>query len=296
MDRFPTHFETFDERFRGCNGDDWVIPIFSAGRWTEGPAWFPAQRVLVFSDIPNDRLMRYDEATGTVGTFRQPCNFTNGNLMDRRGRLVTCEQGGRRITRTEPDGTLTVLAERWQGKRFNSPDVIVEHSNGSLWFSDPSYGIDSNYEGIQARRDLDHCMVFRYDAQTGAVDCVLNDLGMPNGLAFAADETHLFVVDCQENQIRRYRVVDGRHLDEGELFAEGDTGPLDSLTLDDGGRVWAAAGHGVDCYHPDGTRLARLHLPELVSNLTFGGTRLNDLFVTATSSVYTLRLKVTGLR
>lgn len=293
--RIRTQFERFDERFRGCDGDDWLEPIFDGrGRWTEGPAYFAAGRYLVFSDIPNDRLMRWDETTGRVGVFRQPANFANGNIADRSGRLVTCEQGTRRVTRTEPDGRITVIADRWRDRRFNSPDVVVEHSDGGLWFSDPSYGIDSDYEGIRGERDLDSCLVFRADPLTGAVDIVADDLLMPNGLAFTADETSLYIVDCHRDHIRRFDVVDGSRLSGGETFASDDAGGFDSICVDDGGRVWAAVGRGINCYHPDGTRLARLTLPETASNLTFGGARRNDLFITATSSVYSLRLKVTA--
>jgi gluconolactonase len=294
-ERIRTQFEWFDDRFRGCDGDGWIERLFDGGRWTEGPAYFAAGRYLLFSDIPNDRIMRWDETTGAVGVFRAPSHFVNANLADRHGRLVTCEQGTRRVTRTEPNGSVTVLADQWQGHRFNSPDVVVEHSNGSLWFSDPSYGIDSDYEGIQDNRDLDRCMVFRLDPATAEVTVAVEDLTMPNGLAFTEDESALYVVDCGTNQIHRYSVVDaGARLGAGEVFATGDSGPLDSIALDNGGRLWAAAGAGVDCFHPDGTRLARLHLPETVANMTFGGPRGNDLFIAATSSIYQLRLKVTG--
>ncbi|HET6166662.1 MAG TPA: SMP-30/gluconolactonase/LRE family protein [Marmoricola sp.] len=296
VDRVRTRFERFDDRFRGCDGDEWIERLYGNGRWLEGPAYFPAGRYLVFSDIPNDRLLRWDETTGAVGVFREPANFANGNLRDRLGRLVTCEQGTRRLTRTEPDGTVTVLADQWRGRRFNSPDVVVEHSDGGLWFSDPTYGIASDYEGVRGTPELEQRAVFRLDPDELQVEPVIEDLSMPNGLAFSPDESRLYVVDCAENCIHQYDVLDGRRLAEPAVLAHGDTGPLDSLTVDSGGRVWAAAGHGVDCYGPDGTRLGRLRLPETVANLTFGGPRRNDLFIAATSSLYRLRLKVTGCR
>lgn len=288
------HFERFDARFKGCDGDEWLEVLFDRGRWLEGPAYFPAGRYLIFSDIPNDRLLRWEETTGAVGVFREPSGFANGNIVDSGGRLVTCEQGERRLTRTEADGSITILADRYEGRMFNSPDVVVERSDGNLWFSDPSYGIDSDYEGVRGQRELDACMVFRVDAASGAVTAAIEDLGLPNGLAFDSDESGLFVVDCDRNEILRYRVAEDGALVDRRLFAAGETGPLDSIALDDGGRVWAAAGAGVDCYHPDGTRLARLDLPEPVANLTFGGPRGNDLFIVSTSTLYRLRLKVVG--
>jgi gluconolactonase len=292
--RIRAEFRRLDPRFAGCDGDEWLEVLYDRGRWLEGPAYHPAGRCLVFSDIPNDQVLRWDEPTGAVGVLREPSGFTNGNIFDRAGRMVHCEQGNRRVTRTEHDASVTVLASSYSGARFNSPDVVVERTDGSLWFSDPSYGIDSDYEGVRGVRELDRCMVFRLDPGTGDLSAVVTDLGMPNGLAFDPDESGLYVVDCAGNRIHHFRVTGTGGLSDGRVFASGDTGPLDSIAVDDGGRVWAAAGAGVDCYHPDGTRLARLPLPEPVANLTFGGPRGNDLFVVATSTLYRLRLKVIG--
>jgi gluconolactonase len=290
VERIRTRFEVRDERFRGCAGDDWMQRLFDDGRWTEGPAYFPAGRYLVFSDIPNDRIMRWDETTGVVGVFRSPAGYTNGHTVDRAGRLVSCEQGGRRITRTEVDGTVRVLADRYGGKRFNSPNDIVEHSDGSLWFTDPSYGIDTDYEGYRADSEIGGCHVYRLDPATGEVRIVIDDMERPNGLAFSADETHLYVVDTHRRHVRRFAAGAGGALSGGDVFGDCDAGSFDGLRLDDAGRIWIAAHDGLHCFHPDGTLLGKLLVPEVVANLTFGGQRRNDLFLTATSSVYTLRV------
>lgn len=294
--RLRARFTRWDDRFRGCDGDEWLECLFEGGRWLEGSAYFAAGRYLVVSDIPNDRILRWDEVTGAVGVFREPAHFANGNTVDRFGRLVTCEQGSRSLTRTEANGAIVTLADRWRGSRFNSPDVVIERSDGTLWFSDPSYGIDSDYEGRAGVRELDQRMVFRLDPATGDVQPVIDDLDIPNGLAFNVDESRLFVVDCGSNEIIDYAVDPRGSLSDRHRFAAGDTGGLDGIVFDDGGRLWAAAGDGVDCYHPDGTRLARLALPEPVANLTFGGPRGNDLFIAATSSLYRIRLKVNGAK
>jgi gluconolactonase len=290
VERIRTRFEVRDERFRRCAGDDWMQRLWDDGRWTEGPAYFPAGRYLVFSDIPNDRIMRWDETTGAVGVFRSPASYTNGHTVDRAGRLVSCEQGGRRITRTEVDGSVAVLADRYDGKRFNSPNDIVEHSDGSLWFTDPSYGIDSDYEGYRADSEIGACHVYRLDPATGEVRVVVDDMERPNGLAFSADEAALYVVDTRRKHVRRFAVGAGGTLSGGEVFADCDAGSFDGLRLDDAGRIWVAAHDGLHCFDPDGTLLGKLLVPEVVANLTFGGQRRNDLFLTATSSVYTVRV------
>src|SRR5215467_13178345 len=293
---FKAQFEVLDERFRRCGGDDWVECLYTGCRWTEGPAYFPAGRYLVFSDIPNDRILRWDETTNTVGVFRQPAGYANGHTVDRQGRLVSCEQGPRRVTRTEHDGSVTVLADRYEGKRFNSPNDVVERADGSIWFTDPSYGIDSDYEGHKAPSEIGACHVYRVAPETGEVRIAADGFLRPNGLAFSADERQLYIVDTRRKHIRLFDVGDEGALSGGEVFATCDAGSFDGIRLDNTGRVWAAAHDGVHCFHPDGTLLGKLHLPEVVSNLTFGGPKRNDLFITATSSVYSLRLNTTGAR
>jgi gluconolactonase len=294
-ERMRTQFEVIDERFRAVNGDEWTVQLWTGGRWTEGPAYFPAGRYLTFSDIPNDRMLRWDETTGAVGVFREPANYTNGHTVDRSGRLVSCEQGTRRITRTEHDGSITVLADRYDGTRFNSPNDIVEHSDGSLWFTDPSYGIDSDYEGFRAPNEIGGCHVYRLDPATGEVRIVADDFDRPNGLAFTLDERGLYIVDTRRRHLRLFSVGDDATLSGGDVFANCDAGGFDGIRLDDTGRVWAAAHDGLHCFDPDGTLLGKLHIPEVVANFTFGGRKRNDLFICASSSLYTLRVNVTGL-
>ncbi|MEV6907169.1 SMP-30/gluconolactonase/LRE family protein [Amycolatopsis sp. NPDC051071] len=295
MDQVKAHFEVLDERFGRVNGDEWMRRLHTGCRWTEGPAYFPAGRYLVFSDIPNDRVLRWDETTGAVGVFREPAGFHNGHTVDRLGRLVSCEQGGRRVTRTEHDGSTTVLAETYQGKRFNSPNDVVEASDGAIWFTDPSYGIESDYEGHQAESEIGACHVYRADPVDGSVRVVADDFSRPNGLAFSLDESLLYIVDTRQNPSHiRVFSVSGGSLSGGEIFATCDAGVFDGVRLDTEGRVWAAAHDGLHCFAPDGTRIGKLRVPEVCSNLTFGGPRRNDLFVTATSSVYTLRVNFSG--
>jgi sugar lactone lactonase YvrE len=206
-DPVKARFEVLDERFRSYRGDRWLECLHAGCRWTEGPAYFPAGRYLVFSDIPNDRILRWDEATGAVGVFRQPAGYANGHTVDRQGRLVSCEQGPRRVTRTEHDGSVTVLAGNWDGKRLNSPNDIVERADGSLWFTDPAYGIDSDYEGFRADSEIGACYVYRLDPASGAMRVVADDFDRPNGLAFSADERTLYIVDSAR---RHLRVFGGR--------------------------------------------------------------------------------------
>ena len=198
-------WERLDERFESIGGDRRLERIFAGGRWLEGPAYSPAWRCLLFSDIPNDRTLRWDETTGVVGTFAQPAGHANGRTIDRQGRVVTCEHGGRRVTRTEYDGTTTVLADSWQGKRFNSPNDVVERADGTVWFTDPSYGIETDYEGDRAESEIGGCYVFRIDPD-GAVEVVADDFVRPNGLAFSADESQLYIVDTRARHIRRFGV------------------------------------------------------------------------------------------
>ena len=295
-DTVKTHLEVLDDRFSSCVGDQWIRRLYTGCRWTEGPAYFAAGRYLVFSDIPNDRVLRLDETTGTVGVFRAPSSYANGHTVDGQGRLVSCEQGTRRVTRTEHDGSVTVLADRYEGKRLNSPNDVVERSDGSIWFTDPSYGIDSDYEGHKAVSEIGACHVYRVDPQTGRVEVVADDFARPNGLAFTLDERRLYIADSRRKHIRLFEVSDRGALSGGEVFATCDAGTFDGLRLDEDGRIWAAAHDGVHCFDPDGTLIGKLHLPEVTSNLTFGGPQRNELFITASSSLYSLRLSVNGAR
>ncbi len=291
----PTTFEVLDERSADVKGDHRVERIDFRCRWAEGPVYVPAGRYLLVSDIPNDRILRWDEATGAIGVFRHPAGYANGHTLDGQGRLVSCEHGNRRVTRTEHDGTITVLADRYDGRRLNSPNDVVVHSDGSVWFTDPAYGIDSDYEGHRAESEIGGCHVYRIDPASGSCDIVADDFDRPNGLAFSLDETQLYIGDSRAKHIRLFDVDDGA-LSGGRLFATCTNGTFDGLRLDDTGRIWAAAGDGVHCLHPDGTLLGKLLLPEEASNLVFGGLKRNHLFVSATTSVYAILGNVTGAR
>jgi len=289
-------YEVLDDRFRPCtSGDKRVERLYQGCRWAEGPVYVPAGRYLLWSDIPNDRMLRWDEPTGTVGTFRQPAGHSNGNTLDGAGRLVTCEQGNRRVTRTEHDGSITVLADRYQGKRLNSPNDVVVRSDGSIWFTDPSYGIDSDYEGHRADSEIGACHLYRVEPETGAVRIAADDFDRPNGLAFSLDERRLYVSDTRRDHMRVFEVADDGTLSGGAVFASCTVGTFDGFRLDEAGRIWTSAGDGVHCYDPDGTLIGKLRVPETVANLVFGGRKRNRLFICATTSLYAILLPVSGV-
>lgn len=290
-------FEILDERFRPCvRISARVEQLYEGCRWAEGPAYFPAHRTLIWSDVPGDRMLRYDEVTGHAGTFRAPSNNANGNTVDREGRLVTCEQGTRRVTRTEHDGSITVLADRFDGKRLNSPNDLIVQSNGAIWFTDPSYGIDSDFEGNKAAREQDGCHVYRIDPATGAVERVLDDFVRPNGLAFSPDERRLYVADSgAPRHIRRFE-FDGTRLTGGDAFATCTNGVFDGFRLDDAGRIWTSAQDGVHCFDPSGDLIGKIRVPETVANVAFGGPKRNRLYICATTSLYAVWLAVNGAR
>jgi gluconolactonase len=288
-------YETLDERFTACEGDTRVERLFGGMRWAEGPVYVPAGRYLLFNDIPNERTLRWDETTGAVGVFRHASGYANGHTLDRFGRVIACEQGNRRVTRTEFDGSVTVIADRHDGRRLNSPNDVVVRSDDSIWFTDPSYGIDSDYEGVRAESEIGACHVYRVDPVTGACEIAADDFIRPNGLAFSADERRLFIVDTRLNHIRRFDVGDGGTLSGGEVFVSCTAGRFDGIRLDESGRIWAAAGDGVHCFDPDGTLIGKLRLPERVANLTFGGPKRNRLFICATTSLYSVHLDTNGL-
>jgi gluconolactonase len=294
VETITAEFEVLDDRFARVGGDGRVERLFAGCRWAEGPAYFPAGRYLVWNDIPNDRMLRWDEVTGTVGVFRSPAGYANGNTVDREGRLVTCEQGNRRVTRTEHDGTVTVLADRYRGARLNSPNDVVVKSDGTIWFTDPSYGIDTDYEGSRAPSELDGCHVYRIDPVTAEVEKVADDFVRPNGLAFSPDETYLYIADTRRNHIRRFTVDSQHRLRDGDVLAKCTVGVFDGVRVDTDGRLWAAAGDGLHCFDADGTLLGKLRLPEICSNLVFGGLKRNWLFVTASTSLYAIRLNLNG--
>lgn len=278
-----------------------VEQISTGYLWTEGPVYFGDGNYLLWSDIPNNRIMQWVEGLGTR-VFRQPSNNSNGNTRDQQGRLITCEQLTRRVTRTEPDGNITVLVDGYNGKRLNSPNDVVVKSDGSIWFTDPPYGILSDFEGARGDSEIGACNVYRLDPESGELQIVADDFDKPNGLAFSADESILYISDSGRSHasdgahhIRAFDVVDGKRLSNGRIFADIEPGIADGFRLDIDGNVWTSAGDGVHCYTPEGERIGRIAVPERVSNLTFGGPKRNRLFITATTSVYAIYLAQRGL-
>ncbi len=292
-------YDILDSRFSACiNGSANVEKLYQGTRWAEGPAWFPAGRYLVWSDIPNDRMLRWDEVTGAVAPFRQPAGYSNGNTVDRQGRLVTCEHGNRRVTRTEHDGSITVIADRYQGKRLNSPNDVVVRSDGSIWFTDPPYGIDSDYEGHKAEPEIGGNHVYRVDPTSGEVRIVADDFDRPNGIAFSLDERRLFVTDtaARPRVLRVFNVSDDGTLTGGEVFAAETSGGFDGFRLDSDGRIWMTGSDGIHCYDPDGTLIGKVLIPEPTANVEFGGAKRNRLFTCSTTSLYSVYLKVNGAK
>jgi gluconolactonase len=298
-----TGFEVLDSRFEACFvGHARVERLWTGARWLEGPAWFAAGRYLVFSDIPNNRMLRYDDTSGHVSVFRQPSNNSNGNTVDRLGRLVTCEHLARRVTRTNFDGSISVIADRLEGKRLNSPNDVVVKSDGTIWFTDPSYGIMHDYEGDYAEEEIGGCHVYRADPKTGAVTAVATDFVKPNGLAFSPDENFLYVADTGVSHrkggpkhIRKLAVEADGSLTSLGTFADCTAGMFDGFRVDTKGRLWTSAADGVHCYDPDGTLIGKVRIPEFVSNLTFGGAKKNRLFITGTTSLYAVYVTATGV-
>jgi gluconolactonase len=297
------NYEIREDRFRrSVKLDEPIEQLWTGGKWTEGPVYSPAFRCLIWSDIPNDRRLRWDELTGSVADIRSGLGcYTNGSTLDRQGRIVACEHGTRSVTRIEHDGSVTTLADHFEGKRFNSPNDVVVRSDGSIWFSDPAYGIESDYEGYQAEPELDGEHVYQLDPEAGTISQVTTDFACPNGLAFSLDEETLYIADSGgtryasgEHHIRSFRVGKDGSLHGGEVFAECENGVFDGFRLDTQGRIWTSAQDGVHCYDPDGTLLGKIFVPEEVSNVCFGGPKRNRLFITASTSVYTVLLPTTG--
>lgn len=307
--RYPDPaIEVLDERFLQLRLFSASVERIATGlRWAEGPVWFGDGRYLLVSDIPNNRIVRWDEASGAVSEFRTPSNNANGNFRDRQGRLLTCEHLTRRVTRTEYDGSLTVLADRYAGKRLNSPNDIVCARDGSIWFTDPSFGIHGYWEGEPGEQELPHA-VYRLGAD-GKLQQVITDLSAPNGLAFSPDESVLYVVESRAVPHRRiwaYDHRDGKLANKRIALDAKGPGAFDGFRVDVEGNLWCGFGgngavgvdpvglDGVRVFAPDGTAIAHIHLPERCANVCFGGKHRNRLFMAASHSVYALYVNTQG--
>ena len=306
--RYPDPaIEVVDSRFaRYRIGNAALELLWTGARWAEGPVWFGDGRYLLFSDIPNNRIMRWSEETNAVTVFRSPSNYSNGHTRDRQGRLVSCEHDTRRVTRTEHDGRITVLMDSFDSKPLNAPNDVVVKSDGTVWFTDPGYGILMNYEGHRDTFELPR-NVYRFDPATGQATVVAGDFDRPNGLCFSPDESKLYIADTGVSHnpdgpahIRVFDVVDGRTLANGRVFVDMKPGFADGIRCDVEGNLWSSAGwggegvDGVHCFAPDGTLLGKIHLPEPCANLCFGGLKKNRLFMTASQSLYAVYVETVG--
>jgi len=292
MQHYTEWFDITDQRFKKL-----ILPnahvdlLYSDGRWLEGPVYVPAARHLLFSDIPNNRVLRYNESDASVSTFAAPANFANGHTLDAQGRVLACEHLTRRVTRTEHDGSTTVLADQFQGKRLNSPNDVIASATGEVWFTDPTYGISTEYEGMRAESEIGANHVYRLAAD-GTLTAVVSDLVQPNGLAFSNDECTLYVVDSGSTPARLFAYdlgADGMPVAH-RLLRECEVGIYDGFRVDWQGNIWISAGDGVHCLSPQGELLGKILLPETVSNVCFGGAALNRLYITATRRLYAVFL------
>jgi len=276
--------------------------------WAEGPVWFGELNELRFSDIPNNRMMRWSPVSG-LSVFRQPSQRTNGHTRDRDGNMISCEHGGRCVSRTYLDGRYEVLVSHWNGKRLNSPNDVVVKSDGSIWFTDPPYGIISDHEGIRADSEIGKNQVYRFDPQSNEINVVADDFDRPNGLCFSPDESELYVADSgrarghgfgfddsRPHHVRALKVKDGKKLGQNRVVAVIDAKVPDGLRVDTEGLLWISAGDGIHCYRPDGTRLGRVLVPETVANLTFGGFGKSRMFICASTSLYAIETARTGVQ
>jgi gluconolactonase len=280
-----------------------VERLWTGSRWGEGPVWIGDLRCLLWSDIPNNRVLKWEEETGAVSEWRKPSNNANGHTRDRQGRIIACEHAGRRVVRFEPDGAITVIADSYQGKRLNSPNDVVVKSDGSIWFTDPPFGTYAFYEGNKCEAELPHTHVYRVDGQTGEITCVADDIDHPNGLAFSPDEGILYVIESRSTprNILAYDVVGGTKLQKRRVFVECRPGETpDGFRVDTDGNLWCGWGmtaelDGVRVINNAGTYIGHIHLPERCANLAFGGRNRNRLFMSAAQSLFALYVNTQGV-
>lgn len=299
MITLPPHLEVHDDRFRALTHPMSQLERIATGfTWTEGPVWFGDRDALLFSDIPSRRIMMWSQSTG-VTLYRRESGFNNGNTRDRQGRLIGCRHGARDVVRTEHDGSLTVLADSFEGKPLNSPNDVVVSSDGTIWFTDPTYGIISDFEGYRATPEQTARNVYRLTAE-GTLSVAVGDFTQPNGLCFSPDEKTLYIAesgsshdDSVPSVIRKFSVNQGTLTDQG-VFATIDNGLPDGIRCDRAGNLWSSAADGVHCFAPDGAPLGKILVPELVSNICFGGYDGHRLFITATTSVYRVFVDTQG--
>jgi len=300
-------FTVLDDRFTALlPGDARVERVFTGSIWAEGPVYFREGDFVLWSDIPNNRMLRWSPSDG-ASVFREPSNFTNGHTLDRQGRLVSCEHGGRRVSRTERDGSYAVLVDRFEGHRLNSPNDVVVKSDGTIWFTDPPYGILSDWEGFAGTMEYGGCNVFRLDPESGALSVVTGQFAKPNGLAFSPDESILYVADTAashdpdgQRDIWAFDVsADGASVAHGRRFAVCDAGMFDGFRIDVAGNVWTSAGDGVHVYSPEPRpkKIGAIRIPErAVANVVFGGPNGNILYIAATTSLYRVELAIAGVQ
>ena len=306
--RYPDPaIEIIDKRFaKYLIGNAVVERLWTGARWSEGPVWFGDTRCLIWSDIPNNRMMRWTEETNQVTVFRQPANNSNGNTRDKQGRLITCEHLTRRVTRTEYDGQVTVLMDSFEGKRLNAPNDVVVHPDGHIWFTDPGYGILLHYEGERADFELP-TNVYRLNPDTGEAIVVTNELEKPNGLCFSPDYSKLYLVDTgathrpdHPRHIRLYDVDNNSRLKNGRLFCDMSPGLADGIRCDVDGNLWSSAGwvgegyDGVHIFAPNGDLIGKILLPEVCANLCFGGVKRNRVFMAGSQSLYAVYVETQG--
>ena len=295
-------FEAYDQQFNALLRADSVLEcLASPARWAEGPVWLPGADAVVFSDVKANRMYRWNR-DGKITIFREQANYANGNTLDRQGRLISCEHGRRGVSRTDSDGVARILVDRFDGKRLNSPNDVVVKSDGSLWFSDPPYGIVGDAEGFKSESQIIGCYVYRFDPETGEITAVATDEQRPNGLAFSPDESRLYVADMSivdfplqgRRHLLVYDVIEGRRLSNPRVLAQIEPGIPDGFRVDQCGNIFCSCEDGILVLAGDGQRIGKIGVPERVSNCTFGGPAQDELFITATTSLYRVRLATQG--